>query len=593
MNAASSAIHEDLGVVTERLIPFAPRGETREKLWELHEEYKAKVSRLDDLFDGERLSCPWHGDNDEVIITGNGKRGTKKFKCEKWHDPDLTGRDTTEFRFSTFTSYEAYKVYQDFLTEALTLMTTCEGTLEGISKYLNISKYMVELSEHTLLDYLGDNGKDVIEVDDDPVVVFADFSGTQISKNTGMIMSKVGDNVPYKVCPTMNYMTAWNFVKGLKKRLETDDDTPVVFVTDGGTAWLDPIQSLFPDAVHIRQFHSKNTRGIIYVHLRHDGEPYTVRFPWDAVLEEGEASEDAERMRKRRKLGEDSPRSGQEWTELSEDIIVWEGIAKYPRGRRKKDEEEGEGATVPEAMDGEEEPDEPEDPEEKEDSEDGKDDSGESEETSEEEGEKEEKMVITSGTATPERIFKGKLEEAKEIPPVKRAFSILKEVFGGHYITSNKAEALFNVKPPLKAHRTMKNGKAFAQILLYLRTKLRNKNREDIKSFFRNEVVTYDRLRKVSVKQLGLHYPDTSPEEDVLNAHLNNEPVTIIYKDRKGTKTSRMIEPLKIETDPYSGVRRIKSYCHLRQAERTFLLERVVDAIPANTELSVISKDSL
>ncbi|KXA94588.1 hypothetical protein AKJ37_07480 [candidate division MSBL1 archaeon SCGC-AAA259I09] len=149
------------------------------------------------------------------------------------------------------------------------------------------------------------------------------------------------------------------------------------------------------------------------------------------------------------------------------------------------------------------------------------------------------------------------------------------------------------MKPPLKAHRTMKNGKAFAQILLFLRTKLRNKDREDIKSFFRNEVVTYDRLRKVSVKQLGLHYPDSSPEEDVLNAYRNNEPVTIIYRDREGTKTSRMIEPLKIETDPYSGVRRIKSYCHLRHAERTFFLERIVDAIPADTELSVISKDSL
>ncbi len=65
-------------------------------------------------------------------------------------------------------------------------------------------------------------------------------------------MSKVGDEVAYQVCPTMNYMTAWNFVKGLKERLETSDDATVVFVTDGGLAWLDPVQSFFPDAVHIR-----------------------------------------------------------------------------------------------------------------------------------------------------------------------------------------------------------------------------------------------------------------------------------------------------------------------------------------------------
>ncbi len=119
---------------------------------------------------------------------------------------------------------------------------------------------------------------------------------------------------------------------------------------------------VFPDAVHVRQFHSKNSRGLVYVHLRHDEEVYTVRFPWDVVLEEGEPTEDAQRMRRRRKLEGSSSRSKENRTELSDDIIVWEGIAKYPRGRRKKDG----GVTVPEAMNGDEESDEPEDLQEKE-----------------------------------------------------------------------------------------------------------------------------------------------------------------------------------------------------------------------------------
>lgn len=58
MNEVSSTIHEDLGVVTERLIPFAPRSETREKLWELHDEYREKASNIGDLQNGGRLSCP-------------------------------------------------------------------------------------------------------------------------------------------------------------------------------------------------------------------------------------------------------------------------------------------------------------------------------------------------------------------------------------------------------------------------------------------------------------------------------------------------------------------------------------------------------
>ncbi len=590
MSGASAAICEDFDVLAERLTPFAPRGETKRKMRKLREEYREKVSKFDDLLEGERLCCPRHMDNEKVVITGNGKKGTKKFECRKWHDPELTGRDTTDFMFSTYTSYEAYKVYQDFLVEALTLLTTCEGSCEGVAKYLNISKHMVELSEQTLLDYLGSDGKESVQINGDLVVIYADFSGTQISKNSGIIMSKIGGEVAYKVCPTMNWMTGWNFVKGLKERLEADDDATVVFITDGGKAWLDPIQSFFPEAVHVRQFHSENSRGIIYVHLRHQEEPYTVRFPWDVVLDKGVTSKDAQRMRKRRKLGKTKRKSSREdMAELSDDIIVWEGIVKHPRGRRKKDK----GVTVAEAMNGEKESDGSEDFQEEKDSEGAKDDSEGSEETSEKKVEKEERRVIASGTDTPKRIFKGKLEEAKEIPPVKRAFSILKEVFGGHYITSNTAEALFNVKPPLKAHRTMKNGKAFAQILLFLRTRVRKKDRDDIKSFFKNEVVTYERLRKVSVKRKGPRHDGVDPEEVVLKAYRNDDPVTIIYKDRNGTRTSRMIEPLKIKTEPYSGVRRIKSYCHLRQERRTFLLERVVDAIPADTELSVIPNDNL
>ncbi|KXB04341.1 hypothetical protein AKJ48_02935 [candidate division MSBL1 archaeon SCGC-AAA261O19] len=331
-------------------------------------------------------------------------------------------------------------MYQDFLVEALTLLTTCEETLEGVAKYLNISKHMVELSEQTMIDYLDGNVTKSIEVDGDMVVIYADFSGTQISKKSGMIMSKVGEEVAYKVCPVMNYLTAWNFVKGLKERLETDDDATVVFVTDGGKAWLDPIQSFFPEAVHIRQFHSKNCRSLVFVHLRHDEEPYTVRFPWNTVLEMGEASKDTRRMRQRRKLKGSSSRSVESRIELSDDIIVRKGIAKHPRGRRNKDE----GATVPEAMDGGEKPGRLEDLQEKKDSEDSKGDSEGSEETSEEDADRREKRNIASGTDGPSRIFKGELKEAMEIPPVRRAFSILKRVFGGHYITSNTAETLFN-----------------------------------------------------------------------------------------------------------------------------------------------------
>lgn len=40
-------------------------------------------------------------------------------------------------------------------------------------------------------------------------------------------------------------------------------------------------------------------------------------------------------------------------------------------------------------------------------------------------------------------------------------------------------------------------------------------------------------------------------------------------------------------------LKRVRSFCYIRGEGRTFLLERIIDAIPADDELSVIFKDSL
>ncbi|KXB00026.1 hypothetical protein AKJ42_01970 [candidate division MSBL1 archaeon SCGC-AAA261C02] len=109
---ASTTQLSDFDVVTERLQPFAPREDTRRRMRILAEEYRGKLSNLDDLLEGERLCCPIHEDNDDVIITGSGRNGTKKFICKKYHDPEFTGRDSASFRFSTYTSFEAFKVYR-------------------------------------------------------------------------------------------------------------------------------------------------------------------------------------------------------------------------------------------------------------------------------------------------------------------------------------------------------------------------------------------------------------------------------------------------------------------------------------------------
>jgi hypothetical protein len=219
----------------------------------------------------------------------------------------------------------------------------CEGTYDGIAKYLCLSKHTVEFSTAVLLDYLKkeSRGKS-IRVEGDMAVIYADFSTTRVSRAASMMISRVGDSVAYQVTCAMNHMTAWNFVRVLKERLVLNLNSKVVFVADGEKAWVDPIRRFFPEAIHIRQFHSENSLGLVYVHFPYEGKLYTVRFLWDTVSQKGEPNEKALKMRKWRKLGfKNSP----DRTELFDGVIVWAGIAYEPRGTRRK-----RGATVSGAM---------------------------------------------------------------------------------------------------------------------------------------------------------------------------------------------------------------------------------------------------
>lgn len=583
---------DDFDTIARRIAPFAVRGETRKKLKLLVEEHKQKLSNLESLTSGEKLSCPICRSSKRVRIVGNGRGGAKKFECKARHGPALTGRKKRRFRFSTYTSYEALMVYRDFMVEALSLLTMCEGTYEGIAKYLNVSKRMVEFGTAVLLDYLKEEGRtEKIRIDGDVVVVYADFSTTRVSRAANIVFSRVGGTIAYKVTCAMNYMTAWNFVRALKERLVLNPGTRVIFVTDGEKAWVDPIRRFFPEAIHIRQFHSESSLGLVYVHLPHRGKLHTVRFLWDAVLEDGEPSEEALRMRKWRKLALKgrSGKVGPGRTELFDGVIVWEGVVYEPRGTRRKA-----GATVSGATSGrvEGENREPIPPVK----------SGVSGAAGAEiSGIETLTETCGSGAGGDEdvapridgarRIFKGSLEDALRIPVVEHAYSVLSSVFGGLYVTSNAVECLFNIKSSLRYHRTVKRGDALIHVALFLKTRLRKKSREEIRDFLREDVVTFERMRWVAVTGARHSGPERreKAKQTVLEACEEGRPVVICYRDGRKRRTSRMIEPLKVWEDPYTRMVKLRAYCYLRDAERTFLIDRIVDATPMDTELSIIA----
>lgn len=55
------------------------------------------------------------------------------------------------------------------------------------------------------------------------------------------------------------------------------DKTQIVFLTDGEVCFVDSIKHFFPNAIHIRQFHSASCKGIIYIHFTQNQKEFTIR----------------------------------------------------------------------------------------------------------------------------------------------------------------------------------------------------------------------------------------------------------------------------------------------------------------------------
>ena len=62
---------------------------------------------------------------------------------------------------------------------------------------------------------------------------------------------------------------------------------------------------------------------------------------------------------------------------------------------------------------------------------------------------------------------------------------------------------------------------------------------------------------------------------EIQEALSGNKAVVITYVDAKGEETTRMITPLRVQA--MNDVVHLFAYCHLRQAERSFRLDRIID----------------
>ena len=129
-------------------------------------------------------------------------------------------------------------------------------------------------------------------------VIFVEESTTRISHNW-IYFSFVGGKVYWEIKPNRKKENIRLFLTNLQKKLQWKG--ALIFVTDGYSAYVDLISKLFPTAVHIRQFHTKRSLGYVHIHYTHDGDRYTCRPTWCAVLSKGKANKTPIQQRKRRK----------------------------------------------------------------------------------------------------------------------------------------------------------------------------------------------------------------------------------------------------------------------------------------------------
>ncbi|RLG91887.1 hypothetical protein DRO37_09675 [Candidatus Bathyarchaeota archaeon] len=483
-------------------------------------------------------ACPECKSNENVRYTGTNK-GMNKFVC---NNP----KHERSVWFSTSTSYEAMEIYREKLAQNLCLLTCTNSVVKGIRLYNETSKYFVEFALEALYEFINEEvNQSVIRIDKkaDIVTVFLDLSGSGLAKNKAIILARVGDKTIFEIVTVSNYLSSHKIIAAVKKKLKISRKTKLVFITDGEKCFVDSIKHFFPDALHIRQFHSKSCKGIIYIHLKYMKNEYTIRCLWDSVLNDGKASKAVVKMRElkaKKRLNDKEHKKNIKYSDLSKDVIVWEGTVYLPRGVRRvltPNKRNKKNLTIKQKLN-------------------------------------------TYTTDTAPIIFKGTLEEAKKLKVVVYCFGILKKIFGGLYITSNVVETIFNFKTKFSPHRTIKFGQRLLVCVIYNCLILKGKTKKELIKFFKERVITYEFIMQKVLYGSGLQKNKHEPPsfiEIIKEAIFKNKKLILHYCDRTHKHTSRIITPQKIVVNDYNNTTQIESFCHLRKEKRTFYLERVRD----------------
>lgn len=607
----------------EKSIPYAPRSRFRDHIREAFEHHSVIAEAYHPLLeqqkpDGSYLSCPICRTNEQVISGGTQNDGTKKFRCCNSHsdNDNVSGKHFHHSmpkgwkgNFSTFTSFEAHQLYIKLIVETIVLFIKTNSTISGLASYLGVSKDFIRMALLLALQAIQD---EKIELDmsqsKDFVLVFFDYSGCVLSRRLSFVLANINGQLIWKIVSGSNRLTIWDFLKSIKDIVEKNagnktEELKYVFVTDGEISFVDSIGALFPDSIHIRQFHKKELRGLVYTHfpnyVKTDEEAdqveiqrYTISCSWDIVLSEGIPNDRTLAQRKRRK--EKLKENGEEREKHDWEIKLWTYV-KYtqrtPSSPKNGNLEKSNRKTVNkqhiDCISSDKKQSSPQLEVENDTARVKVDE----ETSSPSKPMKEEKEIIktespkreSTYTHAPKKKHKPKkpkpkpivfdtISEAKKNTTFLQIFGIFVMIFGGLYIQSNKVENSFNVKATLKPHRVMKTGTNILQMILHSQLRMKKMSAPDLRRYFLERISSEMILQWIPPSNKTVSEVKRKKEEIrqlISEACQSQQLLAITYTDRKKTLTRRGIL-VRDYDEEY-----IRAYCFLRNDQRTFRIDRI------------------
>jgi len=425
--------------------------------------------------------------------------------------------------------------------------------LEGIQRIMGVTRWFTELVISAAAEQLKD--RDFGKISKDFIVVYID--GVYAVRGC-IIVAKIRDKILWKCCEGEDYQSIKSHLLQLKDCIDAET---IMFVTDGLINYVDAVREVFPDAIHVRHFHS--TIEDILVHFPYEDDLYTLHMKWDIFIEGGRKNVtlwkgikyllDRKKEKKKRdkranivrlrEIVESINKHGRRWDgrlmqrfsvrvdRVADEVISgktdvknlqdvlskieWNLVSLKFRHRLQE-----RIYVVYVRID-----------------------------------RKELKWIQRKRKKRVEKLYMGELSDvAEKYPQIDHVLGIMRKEFEGKHITTNPVEGTnSHFLPLLRTHRSEKGTQRLINVILHLRFSLHALEHALHIDMFKTSIIKRNQYIGIEI----------------------GKPYWIKYRDNSNRVTTRRIHILS-----FDGKKRIDAYCYLRNESRTFRRDRIIKAIP-------------